>query len=182
MVFVRVITIDFIEIKWNLLDQYDMANYEPAYDKMIRNEGGYTKHTVSGDRGGQTYAGIARNYWPSWPGWADIDRGDIDAAKVNVSAFYDANFWQPIHGNDITSQAVAETIFDFAVNAGVKTAVKLAQIAVGATPDGVLGPKTLNELNAIDPDMFVRDYALAKVARYVEICKRDRSQSKFLLG
>ena len=29
---------------------------------------------VSGDRGGQTYAGIARNFYPDWDGWDLIDR------------------------------------------------------------------------------------------------------------
>lgn len=47
-----------------------MADFLQAYESMIRNEGGYTLHTVAGDRGGMTYAGIARNFHPNWPGWA----------------------------------------------------------------------------------------------------------------
>jgi lysozyme family protein len=38
-----------------------MANFDPAFDKMIRNEGGFKLTNIEGDRGGQTYAGIARN-------------------------------------------------------------------------------------------------------------------------
>ena len=47
-----------------------MGEFEQAFEKMIRNEGGYLLHKVSGDRGGQTYAGIARNFYPDWDGWS----------------------------------------------------------------------------------------------------------------
>ena len=36
-----------------------MADFDPAFDKMIRNEGGFKLTNIAGDRGGQTYAGIA---------------------------------------------------------------------------------------------------------------------------
>ena len=36
-----------------------MATFDPAFDKMIRNEGGFKLTNIEGDRGGQTYAGIA---------------------------------------------------------------------------------------------------------------------------
>ncbi len=41
-----------------------MSDFLQAYERMIVNEGGYVLHTVQNDRGGQTYAGIARNAWP----------------------------------------------------------------------------------------------------------------------
>ena len=33
-----------------------MATFDPAFDKMIRNEGGFKLTNIEGDRGGQTYA------------------------------------------------------------------------------------------------------------------------------
>lgn len=157
-----------------------MADFLPAFEAMIRNEGGYVLHDVPGDRGGMTYAGIARNMNPQWPGWALIDRGSEVPAQL-VREFYKANYWNPIQGDQITSQVIAQTIFDFHVNAGA-VARKLAQLVVGATPDGAIGPKTVAALNAYDPDRFVMAYALAKIARYRDIVSRDRSQLKFLLG
>ena len=50
--------------------------FETAYDKMIQDEGGYVLHKIEGDTGGQTYAGIARNKNPNWPGWGFVDRGE----------------------------------------------------------------------------------------------------------
>ena len=157
-----------------------MADFEPAYEAMIRNEGGYVLHNVAGDRGGMTYAGIARNMNPQWAGWSVIDAGGEPPADM-VRAFYRANFWNNIRGDEIQHQAIAQSIFDFHVNTG-RPARVLAQIVVGVTPDGSFGPRTVAALNAYDPDKFVMAYALAKIARYRDIVTRDRTQQKFLLG
>ena len=162
-----------------------MADFDQAFEKMIRNEGGYKLHNVPGDSGGTTYAGIARNFHPDWPGWAYIDSNDTENPTLTkqVKRFYQDNFWAKIKGGDIQLQGIAETLFDFAVNAGHKTAVKLAQLILGTTPDGIIGPITLEKLNQLqEADEFRIRYTLAKVARYAEIVNRDRSQSKFLLG
>ena len=162
-----------------------MADFLQAFESMIRNEGGYKLHTVSGDRGGMTYAGIARNMNPKWPGWAYIDRGEIPPSAL-VRDFYQEGYWQPIRGDEINSQDVARNIFDFAVNTSAPgrptVAVRLAQIVVGTTPDGAFGPKTLAAVNATDPEKFVLAFALAKLARYRDIVTKDRTQQKFLLG
>lgn len=161
-----------------------MADFEPAFEAMICNEGGYKLHQVAGDRGGQTFAGIARNFHPEWPGWQLIDDQRLDDAELTerVRTFYKQRYWDKVKGDDIVHQRVAATLFDFAVNAGHRTAGKLAQLVVDATPDGIIGPKTLAKLNAVDEEDFVVRYALAKVARYAEIVNRDRGQGKFLLG
>lgn len=161
-----------------------MADLVPAFERMIQNEGGFKLVNVQADRGGQTYAGIARNFHPSWPGWRHIDAGDLQNPSLSalVRDFYRTQFWEKMAGDRIASQIVAESLFDFAVNAGVATAAKLAQLVVGTLPDGQIGPATLGKLNAMEESQFVLKYALAKIARYAEICNKDRTQSKFLLG
>lgn len=162
-----------------------MADFAPAFEAMIRDEGGYVLHNVAGDRGGQTYAGIARNFNGAWPGWSFIDRGEIPPSDL-VRDFYRAGYWTPIMGDRIEHQAVASTLFGFAVNTSAPgrptVAVKLAQIVVGATPDGAFGERTLAAINATDPRLFDALFRLAVIARYRDIVTRDRSQSKFLLG
>lgn len=158
-----------------------MADFLSAFEGMIRNEGGYVLHTVKHDKGGQTYAGIARKRWPGWGGWKLIDAGQAPPVDL-VQGFYRSNFWQPLRLDQVVEQSVARSLFDFAVNAGVGTAAKLAQIAAGTTPDGSIGPKTLEALNAVSPELFLARFALAKLARYEQIVSRDRSQVRFLLG
>ena len=162
-----------------------MADFLPAFEQMIQDEGGYTLHTIPGDRGGQTYAGIARNFNPYWEGWEFVDRRETPPTPM-VHNWYHANYWIPIAGDHLTHQAVASSIFNFAVNSSAPgrptVAVKLAQLVAGATPDGSLGPRSVAALNAMDPEKFVMAYALAKIARYRDIVTRDRTQIKFLLG
>jgi lysozyme family protein len=161
-----------------------MAEFLPAFDAMLANEGGYLVHHILGDRGGQTYAGIARNHHPDWPGWSLIDAGQRDGYGLTtlVREFYRVNFWARIRGDHITSQRIANSVFDFAVNAGTSTAISLAQRVLSERRDGIIGPITLNALNSVDPIQFTARYALAKISRYAEICTRDASQSRFLLG
>ena len=158
-----------------------MADYLPAYERMIINEGGYKLHTIKGDTGGQTYAGISRNNWPKWVGWENIDNGVMPEA-CEVRAFYRANFWDILNLDGVDNQDVARTLFDFGVNTGVGVAAKLAQVVAGATPDGRIGPKSIVAINAIEPELFMARIALAKLARYEQIVTRNRSQGKFLLG
>lgn len=157
-----------------------MADFQPAFERMIRDEGGYVLHIVPGDRGGQTFAGVARASWPSWAGWSLIDRGETPSAQM-VRDFYKQNFWDDIRGDELVHQAVASDIFNFYVNTG-RPAKVLAQLVVGTTPDGAIGPRTVAALNEADPEKFVLAYAIAKITRYRDIVQRDRSQMKFLLG
>ena len=159
-----------------------MADFNPAFEKMIHDEGGFQLTDIPGDRGGQTYAGIARKPNPDWAGWQFIDRKDFGSATQLVREFYKVNFWDRIRGDELTNQAIAETIFNFAVNTGVGVASKLAQLIVGVTPDGAIGAKSLERLNICTAEKFLPAYALAKIQRYVDICMKNRDQSKFLLG
>lgn len=157
-----------------------MADFATAFEEMIRDEGGYQLTDIPGDNGGQTYAGIARRPNPDWGGWSYIDRKETPPAQL-VRDFYKAHFWDDIKGDGITNQRVANCIFNFYVNTG-KPAKTIAQLVVGATPDGVIGDMTIAKINEAEPDKFVLMYTLGKIARYAEICNRNRDQSKFLLG
>jgi lysozyme family protein len=157
-----------------------MADFLSAYDEMIADEGGYILTNIQGDRGGQTYAGIARNPNPHWQGWTYIDRQETPPSQL-VRDFYKLTFWDDIKGDQIASQKIASNIFNFYVNAG-KPAKIIAQLVLGVTPDGVFGNITLSKLNAADESKFIMAYTLGKIARYANICNQDKSQSKFLLG
>jgi hypothetical protein len=159
-----------------------MADFNPAFEKMLHDEGGMQLTNIPGDRGGQTYAGIARNANPNWAGWQFIDCKDFGSATQLVREFYKVNFWDRVRGDELTNQAIAETIFNFAVNTGVGVASKIAQLIVGVTPDGAIGAKTVERLNICTAEKFLPAYALAKIQRYVDICMKNRDQSKFLLG
>ena len=99
-----------------------------------------------------------------------------------IRDLYEVNYWDKILGDEIADQDIAESIFDFAVNAGPRTSAKLAQIAVEAKPDGVIGPVTLEKINADDKRAFLAVFALAKIGRYVNICEKRKESRKYFFG
>lgn len=158
-----------------------MANFDKAFEHTFENEGGMQTTKVTGDRGGETCCGISRRFHPSWAGWTYVDRGENPPMSL-VKAFYGEKFWTPIRGSEIKSQALAFALFDFGVNAGSTVAIKLMQVVLGATPDGKVGPNTLRALNAAELDHTLMAFTLAAIVRYRDICNKDRTQTKFLLG
>ena len=48
-----------------------MKTFDELFEGVIKHEGYYAN--VEGDRGGETYMGVARNLHPDWKGWEYID-------------------------------------------------------------------------------------------------------------
>lgn len=151
-----------------------MADFLPAVVKTIAHEGGARYTETAGDTGGATKYGISKRAYPQ----LDIRNLTEDQARE----IYRRDYWNLIKGDSIQSQAVAENIFDSAVNLGSGRTIRLVQLTLGVAQDGALGQDTLAALNKADPERFIADFTLAKIARYVGICNKDRTQSKFLLG
>jgi lysozyme family protein len=57
-------------------------------------------------------------------------------------------------------------VFDFAINAGPGRSIKCLQSAVGTTPDGGLGPKTLAAVMEHDRAELVEKFSQAKLDFY----------------
>lgn len=118
------------------------ADFNIAYNPVRTFEGDWCD--VPGDKGGETYAGIARAFFPDWPGWHFID-----AAKAHpsfqqgslafsrhlttlpnledlVTAFYRVQWWDKM-GLARWPQLVANELFEQAVNLGRGGSGKLLQ-------------------------------------------------------
>ena len=57
-------------------------------------------------------------------------------------------------------------VFDFGVNAGPATSVKLLQRAVGTSPDGAVGPVTLQAVRRAEPRTLIEAFGKARQAHY----------------
>lgn len=168
-----------------------MADFSIAFTKVLVHEGGYAND--SNDPGGETYKGVARNMFPKWNGWAIIDAlkhnagfpKNLDSNKElqeMVKTFYETNFWSKIKGNDISNQDVATSIFDFAVNTGVKTSALLAQKIVGATADGIIGQKSIAAINSYNTELFNAKFTIEKITHYIHIVEKRPTSRKFFYG
>ncbi len=119
-----------------------MADFFKAYTPVKAWEGGWCD--VPGDSGGETYAGIARNFWPNWFGWPLIDKAkahssfregagafsrhlaSLPGLDGMVTAFYRAEWWDRL-GIENLPQGLADEIFEQAVNLGIGGAGKQLQ-------------------------------------------------------
>jgi F-type H+-transporting ATPase subunit delta len=124
-----------------------MASFDQAFDRTVRKWERFTLTDHPSDYGRQTYAGISRRYHPRWEGWALID-ADRPVPDGLVEQFYRAEFWNPIQGDALAHQAIAEAVFEWAVQRGPKKAVELA-LAVLGLPPTLSMLAAVRELNAL---------------------------------
>lgn len=166
-----------------------MASFDIAYHQYIQpNEGGYAY--IPGDKGGETYAGIARNFHPGWPGWHFIDLQKRNGPIRHNTKFPDIQYlvddfyhswWDERYFGQISSQEVANILFDFNVNSD-RAAIKTVQRLVNVTADGVMGQKTINAINSTNPATLYSQLKTERKAFYDRIVQRDPSQGKFYDG
>jgi len=92
----------------------------------------------------------------------DLDHdGDVDLADMKalmderyegkIEEFYRGEYWNPIRGDELRWPWCL-LVYDAALNHGVSAAVLLLQKAVGAQPDGRMGPQTVLLANNAGPN------------------------------
>ena len=153
-----------------------MARFEEHIDRLIAKEGGFVLTDRRTDRGGRTYAGISERGNPDWEGWKLLDNKpefwNVRLRRL-VHLRYRQRYWNPIRGDEIESDEIADALFSSAVVSGPRRAVTIAQYALGVAVDGKMGPITLAHVNAADPEVFAPMFALARIARFSRIVNAD---------
>jgi lysozyme family protein len=164
-----------------------MAIFNAAYLLVADAEGGYQNHpsdTGNYNSLGQnvgTNLGISAKAYEDWinrpPSVADM-RAITPAIAAEI---YRRKYWDPILGDQIQSQQVANIFFDGRVNHG-RTGVTLMQRVLGVNADGTVGPVTLAAINRANPSKLVNDYREARRAFYYQLVEGNPSYSAFLQG
>lgn len=135
-----------------------MANFEEAYKRTCKFEGGWVNN--KNDSGKETYKGISRVANPNWSGWNIIDSykkksnfpKNLDSdekLQQLVKDCYKNNYWNPVWGDKILNQKVANDIYDTAVNMGVAMSIKLSQRQFLLKETGKMSNQLLNKLNSV---------------------------------
>ena len=124
-------------------------NFDEAFTHLLGHEGGYVNHPE--DPGGETNWGVTKVVARDHGYYGEMRNLTQDIAKD----IYRRAYWDKVQADNLPP-AIRYAVFDAAVNSGVGTAVRWLQQAVGATPDGVLGPKTLAAINEVNPDGLLR--------------------------
>ena len=124
-------------------------SFDIALEHLLKHEGGYVNHPQ--DPGGETNMGVTRKAWEEYIGHPAKDSAMRNLTVEQVTPFYKRKYWDRVKGDDLPS-GVAYCVFDAAVNSGTGRAAKWLQEAVGAVPDGSIGPKTLDAILDANPE------------------------------
>ena len=143
------------------------------FQKLMDIEGGYVNDP--NDPGGETHYGISKTYHP-----------DVDIKKLTLQEameIYRNEYWLRPGFDKITNIQLAEKVFIFGVNPGVKKAGVNLQLAANVLGgclevDGIVGPKTIAFVNSYRHQM-------ALVAAFKAICNKwyiDRGKQRYIAG
>jgi lysozyme family protein len=184
-----------------------MAEFTQAFQKTVGHEGGYVFDRD--DAGGETYRGISRRWFPDWEGWRIIDNSkkqannfpaSLDYDKLLqslVATFYKEHFWNRFSGDKIKKQAIADELFDTAVNMSLRDSVMFLQTALNilnrngslfsdTVVDGLLGPTTLKCLNIIlkigDVSTLLKIMNVLQGNHYITYMSKSPTQEKYCRG
>jgi lysozyme family protein len=121
---------------------------------LLEHEGGYVND--SRDSGGMTNLGVTKRVYDKWIGRESTEQEMRDLTPDDVAPIYKKNYWNRVKGDSLPS-GLDWACFDWAVNSGSGRPAKAVQRAVGAEPDGAIGPQTLGLIMEKDPE-FIIDY------------------------
>ena len=174
-------------------------NYTQAFNLLMSLEFSRPENALHKNptENGLTFMGIYETANPSWQGWGQVRAainayGDMkkasvalynDDALVNlVASFYKKTYWDALNLDSANSQIKANELFCFAVNVGVRSAVRVLQNMLGVQSDGIMGQETLKALNAYDTVAFDTDFDRAEIAYYRNLIRKNPSLGVYERG
>lgn len=180
-----------------------MADFNIAFQITSAHEGAYSNHPK--DTGGETYRGIARNKNPNWSGWSSIDQLKSKAnfpdnlkndvmLQQKVSVFFKQQYWDGLKLDSCNMQAIANKLYDIAVNMGTGIAAKMLQRVLNAfnqnqkyypdlSIDGIVGNTTMSALNKHPkPYLIFKALNVLQGEHYFDIVEHNEAQEVFMNG
>ena len=127
--------------------------FDICFPLVIKHEGGFVEH--KSDPGGMTNLGVTKAAWEEYLGREVTEQEMRDLTIKEVKPFYKARYWDAVRADDLP-RGVDYAVFDFAVNSGVSRAARTLQECVGATKDGIIGPRTIEAANRCDRVQLAR--------------------------
>jgi lysozyme family protein len=138
-------------------------NFDDALKAILKHEGGFVNHPK--DPGGMTNLGVTKKVWEAWVGHAVDEKAMRALTPEVVGPMYKKKYWDAVKADEMPD-GLDYLMFDFAVNAGPRRAIKTMQKAIGTTPDGAIGPKTMAALKAANQSELVAKFSAEKEAFY----------------
>lgn len=116
-------------------------NFFSSLQMTLAYEGGYSNHPL--DPGAATNRGVTQVVYNEDRADRDLPTRDVRMiTDAEVTRIYRTRYWERVLADDL-APGLDYAMFDFAVNSGVRVAVRKLQGIVATGIDGSMGPKTL---------------------------------------
>lgn len=181
-----------------------MSDFNEAIPIVLRHEGGFVNNPA--DPGGATNHGISLRYLRTLLtaepqlltglGLTSLNQVDVsfiqNLSTAQAQAIYYQDWWQKYQYGGISDQALANKVFDLAVNMGASRAAQLLQQACCTNAgyncvniDGMLGPHTfayLNQLGASQTGQLITEFCTLAANYYRSLALEHPATAQFLSG
>ena len=122
------------------------------------------------DPGGATAFGITQHTYDRWRSDHGLASSPVRDIKypAEVQSIYNRLYWREADCDRFNDSRprLALVHFDWAFNGGTSRAHRYLQAVVGATVDGIIGPKTLAAVLACDESQAVSEYLILRAAHH----------------
>lgn len=110
-----------------IIEDNVMSTFPPAFEFVMNHEDPQRSGKVTQDAGGRTRFGIAQKFHPELK--PEFFSGQAEEALKQAEEILRRDYWERMRLSEVSSQNVANKIFDMAVNMGVHQAGVYAQRA-----------------------------------------------------
>jgi lysozyme family protein len=154
--------------------------FEKSFLQILKTEGGFVDHP--NDRGLTTNYGITLQTLSDYLGRQATKEEIRNISQDTVKQIYKKHYWDRLKLDLVSSDLIADFLFDYAVNRGARRAAVFIQVIVGTQQDGAIGSITLTAINERNPERLLLECIKRAQEEYVRIVENDPSQIVFLRG
>lgn len=149
--------------------------FDQAFERLIGHEGKFTNDRQ--DRGNWTTGVIGKGelkgtkYGISAMTYPDLDIKSLSLQQAKK--IYKRDWWDKINADQIDTALVFQ-VWDFAINAGMGTAKRKLQKAVGVVEDGMIGKQTIQAINNTELNDVLMKFNAERLKYYTSLSTWSR--------
>lgn len=147
-----------------------MDNFDLFIGRILDHEGGFTlnRNDKGNWTGGKVGVGVLKG---TKFGIAANTYGNLDIKNLtwaDAKAIYRRDFWNRFRLNEL-HPAIAFSVLDGCINHGPGNAIRWLQRAAGVADDGIIGPRTVAAVNAMDVNDAVLKFNSIRIRFFTDL-------------
>lgn len=157
-----------------------MSRFDDCLKFVLAREGGKVDDPT--DRGGRTAYGITQRVFDLYRAQQGLEAKDVwEITPDETAQIYGKDFWNAYRCGKFRPP-VDLVVFDAFVQHRPRVVAQMVQRAVGAEVDGLIGPKTIERANSLEPSLLAERIIQLRLQLYQNIISHDPTQGRFMKG